>query len=167
MTSILDIAYQVPEAIELVKKDTAASYYAANFQFTIGKIVSAHDNNSSLKITVDDLNDAGMKMYDSIQEKIAKGEWENEILENATIETKRSGRWSRNKDHPAHNKIMEQGCECGGVGGIMCSWRNLSCYFTDGNDEGYTTPIIIMYTDDWVYTRTKKLYKIKSLGEIL
>ncbi len=147
------------EAFGLLKKDTLASYYAAEYQFTIGKIVSNNHDYNSFHITLDDLNEEGMKVYDIIQEKIQKGEWEKEILKDNTIEEVRSGRWVRNEEHPAYDRVRKQQKEyMKGMRGCICTWRNMKCNFSI-DDEFYVTPIIIMYTDDWVYTRPGKLYK--------
>ena len=143
----------------MFKKDTLASYYAEKYQFTVGKIVSEHDHDS-LNITLDDLNEEGMKIYNTIQEKIERGEWEKEILKDAYMETERSGSWNRDDQHLAHNRAIEQGGEYENkIGGIICSWRNMICIFTDG-DKSYT-PIIVMYADDWLYDCAGKLYKLE------
>ncbi len=160
MTTLLTISCHAKEASDLVKEDTIASYYAANFQFTIGKIVSTHDSDS-LNIMVDDLNEEGMVLYNSIQEKIAKGEWEKQILKDASISMERSGNWIRDKDHLAHNRAIEQGCEYDeSMGACICSWRNLVCNFMD-EDREYRTTIIVMYTDDWLCTYSGKIYKLQ------
>jgi hypothetical protein len=151
------------DASDLLKKDTRASYYAADCQFTVGKIILDYESRTertSFDITLDDLNEEGVKVYNIIQEKIKNNEWETIILKDSSIETVRSGSWIRDVQHPAHNKAMEQP-ECvypKSMNGCLCSWRNLDCKFTiDG--KFYKTPIIIMYTDEWVYTRVGTLYK--------
>jgi hypothetical protein len=157
MTTLLTLFSQVPEASELLKEDTLASYYTADFQYSIGRIVSEHDNDSQ-NIILEDLNEKGMKLYNHIQEKIQKDEWEDMILQDASIDTIRSGAWRRNKDHPAHSRAMEESDNY--VGGYICSWRNISCFFTNDGDT-YESPLIILYTDDWAYTYSGKLYRLQ------
>lgn len=166
MTSLFTLSVQLKEASELVNPDTRASYYAANYQFTVGKIVST-PSEDSLHVPLDDLNEEGMKVYNIIQEKINKEEWEDEVMEDTVIDMVRSGSWKRNIDHPLHEQIIQEteNCEIAGeVGGSLCTWRNLGCTFTH-EGESYVAPIIIMYTDDWVYTYPNALHKVKFRQE--
>jgi len=164
MSTLLEIKSQLKEVSELAKPDTLASYYAADYQFSVGKIVSTPDN-YSFHVLVDDLSEEGMKVYSTIQEKIKNEEWEDEVMEDAVIEKVRSGMWTRNIHHPLHEQILQENDEIGSEISrcCICTWRNLICLFT--HNESINFSPIIMYTNDWVYTYHCALYKVRFRHE--
>ena len=102
MTTLFELSVRLKEASELLKKDTLASYYAAEYQFTIGKIIPKDKlSNDSSEITLDDLNEEGIKIYNTIQEKMQKGEWEKQVFKDASMEMTRSGEWKRDNGESA------------------------------------------------------------------
>jgi hypothetical protein len=140
------------DAMTYLKDDTAAYYCAANDQVLIGKLVDSAERFGT-DITLDDLNERGLALYNTIQ----NNEWKASV-KLISINVERSGVWTENTTHPLHYNLKERGI-FNGLKGSLCTWNNLSAIVENG-DKRQTTSLIVLYTDKWLYTISGSLYKI-------
>lgn len=144
-------------ALMSLKRDSIPYFYAAFNQMCIGKIVEDPSYNGNLDIKIDDLNDAGMELYKNIMTKLENNEYTDVSL--VRFDIRRTSMWEIDKKHQ-HYETYEPNCN-GVTKGAICTWRNKIAIVKDYDGDFIRTSMVILYSDDWIYTDSDTLYKLK------
>jgi len=75
------------------------------------------------------------------------------------VQQSRTGSWIADKQHPLHESLQYVAGEQVNV--YLCTWNNRYAIFTDSTGTRKDSSILIMYTKDWLYTKSGSLYKIQ------